>query len=140
MVVKASCRTLNFEQLLFLEIFELPHKFGSILEFKSSDNSVNMVNSDRGSHLTDGELLLRSGRRRGHLRLRAGVEKAPGWLLFASWSRFKPTTSPFSSFSIPLLFPSLPPLLCRAYAVAEAPLPSQQSVPQFRLFLANPPN
>ena len=115
----------------------MPHKFGSILEFKSSGNSINMVNSDRGSHLTDGELLLRSGRRRGHLRLRVGVEKAPAWLLFASWSRFKPTTSPFSSFSIPLLFPSLPPLLSRAFAVDLVLLPSRQSLSQLHLFLAH---
>ena len=72
------------EQFLFLEIFELPHNFGRNLEFKSSGNSVNMVNSDRGSHLTDDELLLRSGRRRGNLWLHAGVEKAPARFLFAS--------------------------------------------------------
>jgi len=30
-LLKKSCRTLNLEQLLFLEIFELPYKFGSKL-------------------------------------------------------------------------------------------------------------
>ena len=85
-----------------MEIFELSNKFGSNLEFKSSGNSVNMVNSDHGSHLTDDELLLRSGRRRGHHRLCAGVEKAPAWLLFASWSRFKPRRSRRSLLSPPV--------------------------------------
>ena len=116
----------------------MPHKFGSNLEFKSSGNSVNMVNSDRGSHLTDGELLLRSGRRRGHLRLRAGVAKAPAWLLFASWSRFKPQRSRRSLLSPPLFFQSPPSLLRRACAIAVVPLPSRQSLSQLRLLLANP--
>ena len=31
-LLKKSCRTLNLEQLLFLEIFELPYKFGTNLE------------------------------------------------------------------------------------------------------------
>ena len=45
MVIKKSCRTLNFEQLLFLEIFELLYKFGSNLDFKMNGNSVIIVNS-----------------------------------------------------------------------------------------------
>jgi len=65
MDIKQSCRTLNFEQLLFLEIFELLHKFGSNLDFKPSGNLVNMMNSARGRHLIAGELLIRSGHRRG---------------------------------------------------------------------------
>ena len=72
-LLKQSCRTLNFEQLLFLEIFELPHKFGSKLGFKASGNSVISMNSARGSHLIAGELLTRSGRRRGHPWLHAGT-------------------------------------------------------------------
>jgi len=39
---------LNFEQLLFLEIFELLHKFGSNLGFKSSGNFVISGNSTIG--------------------------------------------------------------------------------------------
>ena len=115
----------------------MPHKFGSNLGFKSSGNSVNMVNSNRGSHLTDDELLLRSGRRRGHLRLHAGVEKAPMWLLFASWSRFKPRRSRRSLLSPPLFFQSPQSLLRRACDVAVVPLPSRQSLSQLRLLLAN---
>jgi len=75
---------LNFEQLLFLEIFELLHKFGSNLDFKPSGNIVNTINSARGRHLIAGELLTRSGRRRGPLRLRAGPVKAVAWLLLVS--------------------------------------------------------
>ena len=77
---------MNFEQLLFLEIFELLHKFGSNLDFKSNGNFVNTVNSSRGSQLTAGDLLSASRRAHGHLWRRAGVEKAALWLLFASWS------------------------------------------------------
>ena len=79
---------MNFEQLLFLEIFELLHKFGSNLGFKSSGNLVILVNSARGSHLIAGELLTRSGRRRGPLRLRAGMVKAVAWLLLVSKPRY----------------------------------------------------
>ena len=92
-----------------MEIFELPHKIGSDLGFKSSGNSVNMVNSDRGSHLTDDELLLRSGRRHGHLRLCAGVEKAVAWLPLASWPPFKACAVVVLLFSSPQLFPTPPP-------------------------------
>ena len=67
---------MNFEQLLFLEIFELLHKFGSNLDFKPSGNLVNMMNSARGRHLIAGKLLIRSGRRRGRPWLRAGAVKA----------------------------------------------------------------
>ena len=45
MVIKQSCRTLDFEQLLFLEIFELLYKFGSNLNFKTDGNSIILVNS-----------------------------------------------------------------------------------------------
>ena len=72
-----------------MEIFELPCNFGSNLGNLAKGNSVNMVNSDRGRHLTDGELLSRSSRRRGHVQLRAGKEKAPAWLLRPSWPHYK---------------------------------------------------
>ena len=87
LLLKESCRTLNLEQLLFLEILELLYKFGSNLGFKSSGNFVIIVNSHHGGQLTIGELLFRYGRRRGPLRLHTSMEKAPAWLLFASWSR-----------------------------------------------------
>ena len=58
MVIKQSCRTLDFEQLLFLEIFELLHKFVSNLDFKPSGNSVNTLNSARRLSYTTGDLLL----------------------------------------------------------------------------------
>ena len=44
-LLKQSCRTLNLEQLLFLEIFELPYKFESNLRNKASGNLVNYMNS-----------------------------------------------------------------------------------------------
>ena len=44
-LLKQSCRTLNLEQLLFLEIFELPYKFESNLKNEASGNSVNTLNS-----------------------------------------------------------------------------------------------
>ena len=139
MVIKQSCRTLDFEQLLFLEIFELLHKFGSNLYFKSNGNFVNTVNSARGRHLIADELLFRSGRRRGHPWLRAGVEKATAWLPCASGPRFKTEkSSPFFSSS-PLFFQSSPPLLRRAFAAVVVP-PSRQSLFQLRLLLARPAN
>ena len=48
MVIKQSCRTFDFEQLLFLEIFELLQKFESNLSFKLDGNSVNLMNSVLG--------------------------------------------------------------------------------------------
>ena len=80
---------MNIEQLLFLEIFELLHKFGSNLKILANGNSVNMGNSARGSHLTAGDLLSASKHARGHLWCRAGVVKAVAWLLLASEPRYK---------------------------------------------------
>ena len=74
-LLKQSCRTLNLEQLLVLEIFELPYKFGSNLKNGPSGNSVISLNSTRGRHLTVGDLPPRSSHARGHLRPRAGMEK-----------------------------------------------------------------
>ena len=102
---------MNFEQLLFLEIFELPHKFESNLGFKSSGNFVILVNSDRGRHLTAGGLLLVSRRARGHLWLHTGVEKTVAWLLLASELCYKVYDAAVFRRSSPLFFPSPPPLL-----------------------------
>ena len=79
---------MDFEQLLFLEIFELLHKFGSNLSFKSDGNSVNMVNSAHRLSYTAGDLLLGSRRMRGRPQLRAGVGKVPTLLLLASEPRY----------------------------------------------------
>ena len=74
-LLKQSCRTLNLEQLLFLGIFELPYKFESNLKNGSSGNSVNIVNSANGRHLTVDDLPTASNHACGRLWLRAGVEK-----------------------------------------------------------------
>ena len=100
----------------------MPHKFGSNLGFKASGNSIISVNSTRGRHLTDGELLSRSSRRRGHVWLRAGVEKAPTWLPLASELLYKAFTVAIFRCSAPLFFPSLPPLLRSA-------MPSPSCIP-----------
>ena len=102
---------MNLEQLLFLDIFEFPHKFRSNLGFKVSGNSVILVNSTRGRHLTAGDLLLVSRRAHGHLRLRPGEEKAAAWLLHSSWPHFKASDVAVLLRFLPLLFPSPPPLL-----------------------------
>ena len=79
---------MDFERLLFLEIFELLHKFGSNLKILANGNSVNMGNSARGRHLIAGGLLLGSRRVRGHPQLRAGVVRAVAWLLLVSKPRY----------------------------------------------------
>ena len=79
---------MNFEQLLFLEIFELLYKFGSNLALKTNGNSVIKVNSAHRSCYTAGDLRLASRRGRGHLWRRAGMEKSPAWLPCASEPRY----------------------------------------------------
>ena len=79
---------MNFEQLLFLEIFELLHKFGSNLKILTNGNSVNMVNSARRLSYTAGDLLLSSRRACGRPQLHADAGKAPLWLLLASEPRY----------------------------------------------------
>ena len=88
-----------------MEIFELPYKFGNNLRFKASGNSVISVNSVFGQHLTVGELPLASRRARGHVRFRAGVEKAAAWLLLASEPRYKVFTVTIFLRSSALFFP-----------------------------------
>ena len=60
------------------------------------------MNSTRGQHLTDGELLSCSSRRRGHVRLRAGMEKAPMWLPLASEPLYKAFTAVSARITNPL--------------------------------------
>ena len=81
---KQSCRTFDFEQLLFLEIFELLQKFGSNLIFKLDGNSVISMNSVHCSCYTAGDLRFASRRGRGRLWRRAGAVKATMQLPCAS--------------------------------------------------------
>ena len=118
----------------------MTHKFGSNLGFKTSGNSVISVNSTRGRHLTDGEPLSCSSRRRGHVRLRAGMEKAPAWLPFAFEPRYKTFVAVVLRRFSSSVFSTPPPLLRRAFTVDLAPLPSRQSLSQLHLFLAHPAN
>ena len=102
------------------------HKIGSNLSFKLDGNSVNSVNSARRLSYIAGELRMRSGHHRGRPWLRAGMEKALAWLPCASELRYKAF-----AVVVPRRFPSFvfltpPPLLCRAFAVAVVPPPSQQ--------------
>ena len=81
------------------------------------------MNSAHGRHLTDDELLLRSGRRRGLLRLRAGEGKAPEWLLRPSWSHFKASDVAVLLRFLPWLFsPPWPPP--PSFRAAAAPSPT----------------
>ena len=80
---------MDFEQLLFLEIFELLHKFGSNLDFQTNGNSVNTLNSARRLSYIAGDLRFGSRRAHGHFRRHAGAVKAVAWLLLASEPRYK---------------------------------------------------
>jgi len=102
---------LNFEQLLFLEIFELLYKFGSHLSFKSDGNSVNMMNSARHLSYTAGDLRFGSSHDRGHLRRRAGAEKALAWLPCASEPRYKDRDAVVVIFLPPLFSPAATAIL-----------------------------
>ena len=97
---------MDFEQLLFLEIFELLHKFGSNLKILANGNSVNMGNSARGRHLIAGELLIRSGRRRGRPWLRAGAVKALRGFSLLPGRVIRPAPSPFFA-ALFLCFPDV---------------------------------
>ena len=102
---------MNFEQLLFFEIFELLHKFGSNLSFKSDGNSVNVVNSARRLSYTAGDLLLGSRRARGRPQLHAGTGKASSWLPLASRPSFKGRDAVAVVLFSSSAFQSPPPLL-----------------------------
>ena len=103
-LLKQSCRTFILEQLLVLEIFELPYKLESNLKNGSSGNSVNKVNSASGRHLTVGELPTSSRCTRGHLWLRAGMGRLLRGFSMLLGRAIKPTSSPFFSISSPLFF------------------------------------
>ena len=107
---------MDFEQLLFLEIFELLHKFGSNLKILANGNSVNMGNSARGRHLIAGELLSHSGHRRGRPWLCTSAGKAlRGFSLLLSRSI---RTSPLPFFAALVLYflvaiAAAPSCICR---------------------------
>ena len=120
-LLKQSCRTLNLEQLLFLEIFELPYNFGSNLRNKASGNSIIIVNSE--------------SRPTPHCRRSSTVfqacpwpppasrwhGKAAAWLLRASWPRYKANSVAVLLRFLSYVFPVVAAQLRRARAVAVAP-------------------
>ena len=106
MVINQSCRTFDFEQLLFLEIFELLQKFGSNLSFKLDGNYVISMNSVHRSCYTAGDLRFASRRGRGRLWRRAGVEEAHAWLPCASEPRYKDRDAVVVVFLPPLFSPA----------------------------------
>ena len=86
-----------------------------------------------------------SSRACGRLRLRAGVGKAPAWLLHSSWPHFKASDVAVLLRLCPLLF-SLPWPPCRFPQPSLAPEPPRLLVPsnhshqppRTRLYLRNP--
>ena len=108
-LLKENCRTLNLEQLLFLEIFEFPYKFESNLRNKASGNSVNSWNSASRQTLTVGELLSTSRRDRCHLLLRAGMGKLLRVVSVFLGHAIKPGRRRRPHPFLPLFFPSTPP-------------------------------
>ena len=129
-LLKQSCRTLNLEQLLFLEIFELPYKIEGNLGNKASGILVNSLNSESRPALTVGELPPASRRARSHLLLRAGM----GRLLrvvsvflgraIKPGRRRRPHPFPLLCFS-----PLAPPSHHRAHAGATEPSHLQPVTP-----------
>ena len=100
----------------------------------ASGSSVISVNSNRGSQLTDGELLLRSGRRRGHPWLHAGTGRLRrGFSLLLS-RVIKPASPPFF-FSLFLCFPVATAQLRRARAIAVVPSSRSNARHKLRLLL-----
>ena len=109
-LLKQSCRTLNLEKLLFLEIFELSYKFESNLRNEASGILVNTLNSASRQTLTVGELPPASTHvRECHLLLRAGMGKllrvVSVFLGHATKPGLRRRPHPF----LPLFFSSLPP-------------------------------
>ena len=92
-----------------MEIFELPYKFESNLRNGLSVNSVNIVNSASRPTLTVGELPPSSRRARGHLRLRAGMEKLLRVVSVFLGRVIKSGRRRRRSSSSPLFFSSSPP-------------------------------
>ena len=97
------------EQLLFLEIFELPYKFESNLRNGSSGNSVNIVNSESRPALTVGELPPSSRRARGLLWLRASMGRLLRVVSVFLGRVIKPGRRRRRYSSSPLFFPSSQP-------------------------------
>ena len=97
-----------------------------------------MVNSNRGRHLTVGELPQRSSHTRGHLRLCAGMEKLLRVVSVCLDHVIKTGTPSSSLFLLPLFSPVATAQFRRVRAIVIAPSQSWQSIPQLRLLLANP--
>ena len=71
---------MDFEQLLFLEIFELLYKFGSNLNLNMNGNYVITVNSVHRSRYTAGDLRLASRRVVAVHGVALAWGKTPSWL------------------------------------------------------------
>jgi len=120
---------LNFEQLLFLEIFELLHKFGSNLDFKTDGKSVIKLNSARRLSYIAGDLRLGSRCARGRLWRRAGMVKAVAWLLLASEPRYKGRDVVVVVFLPSLFSPAAIAITPLSFPIAVAPSHLWQSLP-----------
>ena len=108
----------------------------------ASGSSVISVNSNRGNQLTAGVLRSASRRDCGRPRRRAGVGKAPAWLLRPSWPHYKAYDVAVLLFlllyfsrrqaSVPPLLPLLQPSCvcteCR-YVSNASRLPSRANFP-----------
>jgi len=137
-LLKQSCRTLNLEQLLFLEIFELPYKFGSNFRNQASCNSVISWNSASRRHLTVGELPSTSRRARGHLRLCAGMGRRLRGFFVVLGRAIKPGRCRRPPPLPSSVFPVSVAQFRQASAVTVDLFLSQQSMSPFCLLLANP--
>ena len=102
MVIKKSCRTFDFEQLLFLEIFELLHKFGSNLALKANGNSEITVNSVHRLSYMAGNRLRRSRRARGGLGFALARERLRHGFSLLPWPSYKALEQSLFFFSLAL--------------------------------------
>ena len=105
---KQSCRTFDFEQLLFLEIFELLWKFESNLWILANGKLVNFVNSVHRRSYMAGDRLRRSRRARGGLAFALAWERRCRGFSLLPWPPYKAPTPSSSFFLRPLFFPTLP--------------------------------
>ena len=121
-----------------MEIFELPCNFGSNLKILANGNSVNSMNSNRGSQFTVGDLRSSSSHRGGCLRRRAGVEKLLGVISVCLDRVIKAGTPSPSLFLLSLFFfrrrRSSPSCPRRRHSAS----PSQPSLSQLRILPVNP--
>ena len=133
---KKSCRTFDFEQLLFLEIFNF-RKFGSNLNFKTDGNSVILGEQYTATAPLPASFLRPSRRARGHPQLHAGTGCSLHVVPSHSWPCYK-APMPSSTFFSLLCFPTPPPQLRRAPLDSSAQASLGKAVFQLHLLLANP--